>query len=172
MIGVRRIGALAMQFVAIVYLTVVVSLLFWSHAPSLIGWQPRVVLSGSMMPTIAPGDVTVIAPARVGPATLPPGRVVLVRDASKASGYYLHRLVSYEANGVALTQGAANQNHDSDTVAPESVRGELRLVVPMVGRPVSWMQEHDYLALLLVALGTWASLSSVLGGYQRSYAAA
>ena len=68
--------------------------------------------------------------------------------------------------------GDANQNNDSDTVAPESVRGELRLVVPMVGRPVIWMQEHDYLALLLVALGTWASLSIVLGGYQRSYAAA
>ncbi|MFN8080968.1 MAG: signal peptidase I [Kineosporiaceae bacterium] len=172
MVGVRRIGALALQFVAVAYLTVVASLLFWSHAPSLIGWQPRVVLSGSMMPVIAPGDVTVIAPTRVGPATLPPGRIVLVRDATKTSGYYLHRLVRYEPSGVLITKGDANQNNDSDTVAPESIKGELRLVVPMVGRPVIWMQQHDYLALLLVAVGTWASLTVVLSGRHREYAPA
>ena len=46
-----------LRLVALGYLAAAASLLFWSHAPQVVGWQPRVVLTGSMMPTVRPGDV-------------------------------------------------------------------------------------------------------------------
>jgi len=160
---VRWIGAAAARFAAVVYLTVVTSLLFWSHAPHLIGWQPRVVLTGSMLPVIEPGDVAVIGPAVVGPGTLPRGRVVLVRDPAMPSGFYLHRVLRYDDAGRVITKGDANQVPDSDPVEPASVLGQLRLVVPLIGRPVIWIAERDYLGLALAAAATWASLVVVLG---------
>lgn len=156
------IAGAAVRFLAVVHLSVLTSLLLWSHAPALVGWQPRVVLSGSMAPGIRAGDVSVIAPVSVGPSTLPPGSVVLVRDATKSSGYYLHRLVRYEENGNLITRGDANRNEDSDPVDPQAIKGQLRLVVPLVGRPVLWMAGHDYLALLALAAATWGSLAVVL----------
>jgi signal peptidase I len=160
----RTIGQVAVQFVAVVYLTLVVSLLFWSHAPQLIGWQPRVVLTGSMLPVIQPGDVSVIGPAVPGPVTLPKGRVVLVRDESMTSGFYLHRVVRYDVSGRLVTKGDANSTPDTQHVAPDAVRGQLRLVVPLVGRPVVWLQNGDYLPIVLVVGATWATLVVVLGG--------
>ncbi len=160
----RTLAVAGLQFVAVVYLTLVVSLLFWSHAPQLIGWQPRVVLTGSMMPVVQPGDVSVIGPAVVGSATLPRGRVVLVRDEDMASGYYLHRVVGYDADGGVITKGDANATADTRPVAPEQVKGQLRLVVPMVGRPVVWLQNGDYLPIGGAVLATWATLVVVMGG--------
>jgi signal peptidase len=160
----RMIATAWLQFVAVAYLTLVVSLLFWSHAPQLVGWHPRVVLTGSMMPVIQPGDVSVIGPAVVGPATLPKGRVILVRDEEMASGYYLHRVVRYDAEGRVVTKGDANPTVDTDPVAPEQVRGQLRLLVPMVGRPVVWLQNGEYLPVVGVVLATWVTLVIVLGG--------
>lgn len=159
----RHIGGLAVQFLAVLYLTVVVSLLFWSHAPQLIGWHPRVVITGSMMPVIAPGDVSVIGPAEVGPATLPRGRIVLVSAPAMRSGYYLHRVLRYTESGQVITKGDANHMPDPDPVEPASVLGQLRLVVPLIGRPVIWIAEREYLALALAAAATWASLVVVLG---------
>ncbi|MFZ0161324.1 MAG: signal peptidase I, partial [Kineosporiaceae bacterium] len=163
----RHIGGLAVQFLAVLYLTVVVSLLFWSHAPQLIGWHPRVVITGSMMPVIAPGDVSVIGPAEVGPATLPRGRIVLVSAPAMRSGYYLHRVLRYTESGQVITKGDANRIADSDPVAREAIRGQLRLVVPLVGRPVIWLAERNYPALLAAGVGTWVSLVIVMGPLPR-----
>ncbi len=159
----RMIGGVVVQFLAVAYLTIVVSLLFWSHAPQLIGWHPRVVLTGSMTPVIQPGDVSVIGPAEVGPKTLPKGRIVLVSAPHMRSGFYLHRVVRYDERGQVITKGDANQIADSDPVAREAVRGQLRLVVPLVGRPVIWLAERNYPALAAIAIGTWLSLVIVMG---------
>jgi signal peptidase len=158
---VRKIAAPVLQFAAVAYLTVIASLLFWSHAPRLVGWDPRVVLTGSMTPVIQPGDVSVIGPATVGPATLPRGRVVLVRAPQMSTGYYLHRLVRYDADGRLVTRGDANPSNDSVPVSPEAVRGQLRLLVPVVGRPVVWLGDGNYVALVLVGAATWLSLLGV-----------
>lgn len=159
----RWVAAIAVQFAAVVYLTLVTSLVFWSRAPQLIGWQPRVVLTGSMLPVIQPGDVAVIGPAVVGPGTLPRGRVVLVRDPAMRSGFYLHRVLRYDESGRLITKGDANAVPDSDPVEPSAVIGQLRLVVPLIGRPVIWTSARDYLALALTGVATWASLTVVLG---------
>ncbi len=163
--GVNRSGRVvhALRLVALAYLSAVGSLLFWSHAPQVVGWQPRVVLSGSMLPSVRPGDVALIGAASAGKATLPPGRVVLVRDPGRSSGYYLHRVVRYDDQGRIVTRGDANASEDWPAVEGPRVAGQLRLVVPVVGLPLLWWRDHAWGALAAGAVGTWTALVLALG---------
>ena len=62
--GERGAGPLrmAVQLISIAYLSALGGLLWWAQAPILVGWQPKVVLTGSMLPVIHPGDVALIGP--------------------------------------------------------------------------------------------------------------
>jgi signal peptidase I len=161
-----------LRLVALGYLAAASSLLFWSHAPQVVGWEPRVVLTGSMMPTIRPGDVALIAPASVGKATLPPGRIALVTDPGRSSGYYLHRVVRYDGSGRIVTKGDANPTEDWPAVESSRVAGQLRLVVPAVGLPLIWWRDRDWPALAVGAGLTWTALVLALGLVRRPAAAA
>jgi signal peptidase I len=159
--GGRRPGLLvaSLQLASVAYLAAVGGLLWWSHAPMLVGWQPKVVLTGSMLPVIRPGDVALIGPAE---GALPAGRVVLVDDASRESGTYLHRVVRYEDDGRLVTKGDANATEDHPAVDPARVQGQLRLLVPVVGRPVVWLHDHRYLLLGGSLAVTWAAMAFAL----------
>jgi signal peptidase len=152
-----------LRLVAVAYLSAAASLLFWSHAPMLVGWQSRVVISGSMLPTIRPGDVALLGSATPGPSTLPPGRIVLVRDPSRSTGYYLHRVRRYDPSGKVVTRGDANRVDDYPAVDPGQVAGQLRLVVPFVGLPMLWWQRHEWVRLGALAALSWSSLVLALG---------
>ena len=156
-----------LRLVALAYLAAAGALLFWSHAPKLIGWEPRVVLTGSMQPSVDPGDVALIGAATVGPASLPPGRVILVRDPSRSSGYYLHRLVRYDDQGRPVTRGDANPSDDWPAVEPSRVAGQVRLVVPRVGLPLLWWRDRAWVPLALAGGGTWGALVLALGLVRR-----
>jgi signal peptidase len=153
----------ALRLAALGYLSAASSLLFWSHAPQAVGWQPRVVLSGSMAPVMRPGDVALIGPATPGPSTLPPGSVALVRDPERESGFYLHRVVRYEADGRLVTRGDANRSDDWPAVDPARVAGQLRLVVPAAGLPQLWWHQRAWPWLALSGGGTWTAIVLVLG---------
>ena len=163
-----------LRLVALGYLAAAGSLLFWSHAPQVVGWQPRVVLTGSMLPAVRPGDVALVAPApaTVGKATLPPGGIVLVRDPGRSSGYYLHRIVRYDDAGRIVTKGDANPTEDWPAVEAPRVAGQLRLVVPAVGLPLLWWRDRDWPALAVGAGLTWTALVLALGLVRRRPAAA
>ncbi len=160
-----------LRLVALGYLSAAGSLLFWSHAPQAVGWQPRVVLSGSMLPSVRPGDVALVGPATVGTAALPPGRVVLVRDPGRSSGFYLHRVVRYDAEGRPVTRGDANASEDWPAVEASRVAGQLRMVVPAVGLPMLWYRERAWAPLAVTGAGTWAALVLALGLVRRRSAA-
>jgi signal peptidase len=157
----------ALRLVAVGYISAAACLLFWSHAPMVLGWQSRVVISGSMLPTIRPGDVALVGTATPGPSTLPPGRIVLVRDPTRSTGHYLHRVRRYEASGKVVTRGDANRVDDYPAVEPGQVVGQLRLVVPLVGLPMLWWQEHEWFRLAALAGLSWSSLVLALGLRRR-----
>jgi signal peptidase I len=164
-----NVGGLMYVFrlVAVAYLSAVACLLLWSHAPMILGWQSRVVISGSMLPTIRPGDVALVGAATPGPGTLPAGRIVLVRDPTRSTGYYLHRVQRYDTTGKIVTRGDANQVDDYPAVDPGQVVGQLRLVVPLVGVPMLWWQQHEWVRLGALAGVSWSSLVLALGLRRR-----
>ena len=160
-------GVLAVRLACLGGLSAVGGLVFWSHAPALVGWQPRVVLTGSMAPVIQPGDVALVASAppaeRVGPGTLPVGRIVLVDDPSRPTGSYLHRVARYDTAGRMVTRGDANQSEDVPAVDPARVRGQVRLLVPRVGLPLVWLRQGRRVDVALLGLGLWAAFVLALG---------
>jgi signal peptidase I len=152
----------SLRLASIAYLSALGGLLWWAQAPMLVGWQPKVVLTGSMLPAIRPGDVVLIGPGDARGEALPPNRIVLVEDPSRESGTYLHRVVRYQDGGLMVTKGDANSTEDYPAVEPDRVLGQLRLLVPAIGRPVVWLHDHRYPMLAGTLLGTWAAIATAL----------
>ena len=136
---VLRVGA------ARAVLSMVVSLLIWSLLPAVIGWTPRVILSGSMEPRIHVGDV--IVTREVPTATLVKGQVLTVKDPDHPGITRTHRMVRRDAEGLIVTRGDANRQADSSHVSDDAVLGMGVIRVPYVGRPMYWVAERNWLAL-------------------------
>ena len=106
-------------------------LLFWTLVPLTVGWRPEVVLSGSMAPHVAPGDVVLVASTN---HAVRPGQVILFVDPARPDRRLLHRVVSRNPDGTYVTRGDANPSADSTPVPPGNVQGMARLRVPWIGQ--------------------------------------
>jgi signal peptidase I len=142
--------ALVLSAVARAVLGTLALLLLASVAPTVVGWETTVVLSGSMEPGVSPGDVAVVRP--VDPAELTVGQVLLVDDPSAPGRLRLHRLVAVGDAGLQL-KGDANATADPQLVAPSAVHGVGVLRLPALGLPAYWVAER---ALLPLAAGAAA----------------
>jgi signal peptidase I len=116
-------------------------ILGWSIA----GWSPVVVMSGSMEPTVGTGDVLMVDTASeqaIGQRSI----IVFERGGETIA----HRVFAVEEADLVtefVTKGDANPSPDSARVDAAEVRGTGRLIVPLVGLPVVWWQEGDWLPL-------------------------
>lgn len=138
-------------------LAAVVALALWGALPALVGWQPTTVVTGSMMPRIAVGDIAVAAP--VAPEALVPGRIALFDDPDHAGRLRLHRVVGTDEQGLLITRGDANPADDSSHVDPATVHGVALLRVPSVGLPVVWFHEGRLGLVALVVAAVLALLA-------------
>lgn len=102
--------------------------------PLVVGDHPHTDLSGSMEPTISPGDVVInegIEPweARVGD-------IVTFHDPQEPSKLLTHRVVHTKDTGshiVFVTQGDANNTQEHWRIAATGEIGRLVYIVPWVG---------------------------------------
>ena len=132
-------------------LATLAGLLVWTVLPVLIGWQPTVVLSGSMEPAIRTGDVVV---TREIPASrLRPGQVLLADAPGEEGSRLLHRLDSTDDEGGLVLRGDANAAPDTLPVAAQAVHGVGVLRVPWVGLPHVWAAQGRYVNVVLTVLG-------------------
>ncbi len=135
-------------------------LTFWAAAPAVLGWQPTTVMTASMAPAIAVGDVVVAAPAdRSSPVV---GRVLLAVDPDRPDRLRLHRLESVRPNGLLVTRGDANAAADSTPLQPDAVRGVGVLRVPWVGLPAVWVRTGEVVPLAVTLAGLVLSLAVAL----------
>lgn len=143
----RVIGVAAARGV----LALAASLMLWSSAPALIGWHPNLVLTDSMRPAIAAGDVIVTRPLE--PSRLQVGQVLVVDDPDHPGGLRSHRLDGFNKDGSLRLRGDANPASDSSPVQPSDIQGVAVLRVPYVGLPWVWQTEHRWGRLALIAAG-------------------
>lgn len=136
-------------------LAAVGGLSLWALAPTALGWQAHVVVSGSMAPAIAVGDIVLVAPADAG--QLVPGRVALFRDPVDPGRTIAHRIVSV-AEGLLVTRGDANRVDDSSPVPVELVEGLGRLRVPYLGLPSVWLGDGRLAPLAATIAGAVAAV--------------
>jgi signal peptidase I len=110
------------------------SVFLWVAIPALVfGWQPLVVISGSMTPLIRSGDLVLVDDQRDG---IGPGTIIAFH--SRLDEVVLHRVIANGPDGGYRTQGDRNLAPDSDSVQPTDVIGTGRMLVPSAGLPRGW----------------------------------
>ena len=113
--------------------------------PKLMGGMSLTVLSGSMRPSIQPGDVVVtrgIEPDQV--ANLKVGDVITFLPYPDDPTMVTHRIVGMAVSGGAgtrfVTQGDDNNHVDAwGPVGAEQIRGQVVYKVPLVGWVREWV---------------------------------
>ena len=117
--------------------------------PSVLGYAPVYVLSGSMEPTFSAGDMIVIRPQK----EYRPGDVVTFQSGGEL---VTHRIISESREGFTV-KGDANNVSDEEKVPREDVRGKLVLVLPRLGTAAAFLRTRRGVLLLLavVLLAAW-----------------
>lgn len=124
-----------------------------------LGLEPIAISSGSMEPRINVGDVVLVDPA---PGELGPGAVVTFDDPVTTSDRLVtHRIEDVAPNGRFVTKGDANAVPDSTPVPRDAVEGAGRVLVPLVGRPVMWVQQGAWPKIAFWFLATAAAVFSI-----------
>jgi len=160
-------GRLVVATAARAVVATLLGLALWSAAPALLGWHPTTVMTGSMQPRLAPGDVVVSRP--VAPAEVRPGQVLLADDPDQPGHLRMHRYVETGTDGVIVTKGDANPQADSTPIERSAVHGVAFLRVPSVASPVLWIREGRWVevATAALALSVVLLLCTVDGSLRR-----
>jgi signal peptidase I len=102
--------------------------------PMLLGDHPHTDLTGSMEPTISPGDVVINE--EIKPMNAEVGDIVTFRDPEDQSKELTHRVVAIKRKGLHLwftTQGDANNTQEHWRVPARGQIGRVAYTVPWVG---------------------------------------
>jgi signal peptidase len=119
--------------------------------PLAFGARPHTVLTGSMEPTIAAGDVVI--DARISPLDARVGDVITFRDPEDQSRLITHRVQRIRRSGSHLwfvTQGDANNTIERWRIAADGELGRVAYSVPWVGHVAVLAHTPWGLVLLLV----------------------
>lgn len=111
------------------------------------GYRLYIVHTGSMEPTLMPGDAVLDRPA---PAAVQPGQIITFRYAGPDS-VVTHRVASF-ADGVVHTKGDANATVDPWTLPMSSVVGEPARILPGAGYVLYYLKQPTGLASIFIAV--------------------
>lgn len=111
------------------------------------GYRVYVVHTGSMSPTLRPGDAVLDVGA---PSTVAPGNLITFR-ASGPDAVVTHRVVSY-VDGIVQTRGDANESVDPWALPIRNVVGSVAVVLPRAGYVVVYLRSPLGLASLATGL--------------------
>ncbi|MFA5884434.1 MAG: signal peptidase I [Acidimicrobiia bacterium] len=154
---IRMVDSLAIVLVGVIAVLVAGAL-----ALAVAGYRPLVVRSGSMVPTLAIGDLIVVDDVRARDVHV--GDIVAYVDATGESVTHRVRSIAREDGRLEFeTRGDANDTSEHWSRRPDAVLGRYAWRIPVVGRYLSWLHGRNARwALLGVAI------AFVLAGFARS----
>jgi signal peptidase len=100
------------------------------HIPSVLGFTPLTVISGSMSPGIETGDMVII---RKGNKNIKPGDIVTYRLEDVLVTHRVKNISNTSAAEVFITQGDANGIPDFKKVERSQILGKYVFKIPMGG---------------------------------------
>ncbi|MBO1624225.1 signal peptidase I [Bacillus cereus] len=131
--------------------------------PTVMGYQFKTVLSGSMEPTFLTGSIIAIEPTKDG-SKYKKGDVITFKEDEKK--IVTHRIIGVKnANGKVMyeTKGDNNNGPDLKPVLAENVIGKYAdITVPYVGYLLSYASSKAGAALLLIIPGVCLLMYSVI----------
>jgi len=115
--------------------------------------KARVVLTGSMIPTINPGDIILTTPAKnitpkVGTVVAYVGR----RFDGTAVGVFSHRIIGGDATNGFIVKGDHNPSPDTQKPKLEDITGVVFFVIPIIGR---FLTPKALLITIPLIFGLW-----------------
>lgn len=120
--------------------------------PSVLGFTPVHVLSGSMEPAFSAGDMILIHASR----EYGPGDIITFRDSGEL---VTHRIISETREGFWV-QGDANNVKDGEPVRKENIVGKVVWILPRLGTATAYVRSGKGILILAAAV----LLASVLTG--------
>ncbi len=142
-------GRLVVGLLANFALACAAGLAAMSLLAGVLGYAPIAVTTGSMEPTIRPGDVVIIDDD--SPVDDLFGPTVIEFSVADAELTRLHRIVEALPEGYR-TKGDANQTSDAALVPREDVRGIAIALLPYVALPRLWIQRGQWWRLVAAAM--------------------
>jgi len=121
--------------------------------------KARIVLTGSMEPTIHPGDIVILAPT---PRTQPEvGDVVAYtarRFSGESVGTFTHRIIGGNAEDGFLVKGDNNPSPDVQRPKVQDVSGVVFFVVPFIGK---FLTPKMLMILVPLLIGLWLVIDTL-----------
>ena len=102
------------------------------------GYRVWVVHTGSMEPTLMPGDIVIDAPTRDG---YRPGDVITFLHSDLTSDVVTHRITDITPQGRIHTKGDANRSADVWDIRPDQVQGRVIHTVPGLGYVLVFLRQ-------------------------------
>lgn len=115
--------------------------------------KARVVLTGSMSPTINPGDIVLLAkPDRITPEVGEIATYLGRRFSGEPVGLFTHRIIGGNADEGFIMKGDGNPSPDVQRPKTEDISGVVFFVIPFVGKILT----PKVLTLLIpLIIGLW-----------------
>ncbi|MCS5721436.1 signal peptidase I [Herbiconiux sp. CPCC 203407] len=153
-----RISSWLLLFAAVGVLAAVVVV------PRISGSTPYTVLTGSMQPSLPPGELVVMAPA--DPASIRVGQVAAYQLESGRPAVATHRVAAVRVDGHGersfVFRGDANSADDPEPVRPEQLRGVLWYHLPLLGHVNLWLTGEQRMLGVGLAAGTLLLYAAVV----------
>lgn len=121
--------------------------------------KARIVLTGSMEPTINVGDIVILRPTahlqpHVGDVVAYTGR----RFSGEEVGIFTHRIIGGDPVNGFLMKGDANPNPDVQQPTLDDISGTVVFVVPLIGK---FMTPKMLMILIPIAVGIWLIIDTL-----------
>lgn len=130
--------------------------------PSILGYKPFIVLSGSMETEIYKGDLAIIK--TVNKEKLKENDIIAFRD--NTNHVVTHRIVEIinkDGSKEFITKGDNNNKNDSDTVKLENIEGKYMFKISKLGNLFLILQKPITLLIILVIIVGSFIISILLG---------
>lgn len=143
-----------------ILLAAVLGLMIVVAVPQVVGAdRSYVVLSGSMEPTLSPGDVVLVE--EVPPEAIAVGDVVTYERDGTRTTHRVVEVVPREDGPHFRTQGDANEDVDQRLVTPDQLQGRVTVSIPYVGHFLSFARTDVGIAVLVILPATLLLVSEV-----------
>ncbi len=111
--------------------------------PAAFGLHPMTVLTGSMRPTIQPGDMVVDEP--IPASEIRVGDIVTFQDphADRTITHRIRKIEISEGQARATTRGDANDTVEKWQIPVDGKVGRVAYTVPKIGYPVTWSHTRN-----------------------------
>lgn len=103
--------------------------------------RPVVIATGSMKPSINPGDIIVVKKANA--KDLKVGQILEYR---KDNISIFHRIIEIKMDGNGIkyvTKGDNNKDADGQLISPKEIKGVVVAIIPKIGLPIIMLRDKD-----------------------------